>query len=76
MYMIIPLYIDEISPRKSRGRMGSLIGPGYNGGILVGTILNVGFSRFSVGWRVSNGILALLAVVNAVSFGFMPHTPR
>lgn len=76
MYMIIPVYIAEMSSKKARGRLGSLIGPGYNIGILLGAVCNIGFARFSLGWRVSSGIQAILAVAYTVCVCFIPHTPR
>ena len=74
--MVIPVYIAEISPAASRGTLGSLIGPGYAGGILLGHLFNVGLSRICVGWRVSTAIQALGGLAFAVGTKWLPHTPR
>lgn len=74
--MILPVYIAEMSPKKSRGKLCSIIGPGYNIGILLGAACNIGFARFRLGWRIANGVQAVLAVVYTAMVVFIPHTPR
>ena len=74
--MVMPVYIAEMTPKESRGMMGSITGPTLNIGLLVAYFSNIGFERFSVGWRVSVAILASFALMFAVGMIFMPHTPR
>ena len=74
--MVMPVYIAEMSPKESRGMLGSTIGPTFNVGVTIAFVANIGFTRFATGWRISTVITAILAVIFAVGMNFMPHTPR
>jgi hypothetical protein len=76
MYMILPVYIAEISPKDIRGRLGSVIGPGLNIGIMLGAAFNIGYAKFPLGWRVASGTMAVLTAAFTVGVVFIPHTPR
>ncbi len=76
MYVVMPVYISEVSPKEHRGMLASIIGPAYTGGILAALCLNIGFAKFPLGWRVAFMISALLGLIYAVGMIFMPHTPR
>ena len=74
--MIMPVYIIEISPKAARGMLGSLIGPGYAIGVLIGLVANIGFAKFDLGWRVASAIEAVAGLVYVFGMMWMPHTPR
>ena len=75
-YMVMPLYVSEISPKERRGLLISTIGPTFSAGFLATLALNIGFARFPVGWRVEFAIMGLLGMVYSVGILFIPHTPR
>ena len=70
------MYIAEMTPKESRGMLGSTIGFSFNLGLNIGLFSNIGFAKFGVGWRVAIAIEALLGLVFAVGMKFMPHSPR
>ena len=74
--MIVPVYISEMSPKEHRGMLASTIGPIYGCGLLAALSMNVGFSKFHLGWRVPYAIIALLGVAYAIGMLYAPHTPR
>ena len=76
LYVVMPIYIGEMSPKQKRGLMMSFIGPGFSIGILIGLLTNVGFERFNEGWRVTCAVLALGGLIYAIGFIWLPHTPR
>ncbi len=65
-----------MSPSVLRGTLGSLLGPGYASGFLLGHLISVGLSRICIGWRVSMGIQALFGLMYAIGMKWLPHTPR
>jgi len=74
--MIVQVYVSEISPKKYRGALSSIMGSAYTGGILVALCLNIGFARFCVGWRVAFAIIALTGLFCTVGMLFIPYSPR
>ena len=76
IYMVMPIYISEVSPSQSRGMLGTLIGPGYAGGILIALCANIWFSEFTIGWRVATSIQAASGLLFAVGAWWVPRTPR
>ena len=76
IYMVMPIYISEISPKDSTGMLTSLIGHGYALGILAALCTNIGFSKFHIGWRVAMIIQALSGLLFAVGAKWIPRTPR
>ncbi len=74
--MIMPVYVSEMTPKDSRGMLGSVIGPTYLGGYLLALCANVGYAQFPVGWRVTMATAALGGLSYATGLLFMPHTPR
>ena len=74
--MVMPVYIAEMTPKESRGMLGSLIGPGFNVGIVVALLANIGFMEFDSGWRVAVALSAISGLVFAVGMAFLSHTPR
>ncbi len=65
-----------MSPKTKRGLLISMIGPGFAIGVLIGLFANVGFARFSEGWRVAGIVLAMVSLVYSIGFIWLPHTPR
>lgn len=76
LYVVMPIYIAEMSPKDKRGQMVSIMGPGFAIGLLIGFCSNAGFVRFEEGWRVTCGVLALGGLLYAIGFLWLPHTPR
>ena len=76
VYMVTPVYIAEISPERSRGKLSSTIGPMVAGGILAGFVVNLGCVEFEQGWRVSLGLQSVLAIAYLFGMIFLPRTPR
>ena len=74
--MVMPVYIAEMTPKEIRGMMGSTIGPTFNLGLTIALLANVGFAEFRSGWRVSIGMVAVIALMFSVGMKFMPHSPR
>ena len=76
--MVIPVYIAEISPKRSRGKLSSTIGPMFAGGLLVGFVVNLGCVEFDIGlgWRISLGLQSVFGVVFVFGMIFLPRTPR
>ena len=72
----MPVYIAETTPKDSRGMLGSLIGPALNVGLIVAYLTNIGFARFSVGWRISLAILGVISLIFGIGMTFLPHSPR
>ena len=74
--MIVPIYISETSPKEWRGMLTSLIGVGYASGLLLALSTNIGFSLFSLGWRVALAIQSVSSLLFALGMKWMTHTPR
>ena len=56
--------------------MMSMMGPGFAVGNIMVLLSNPGFASFEQGWRVSCGVIALVGLVYAVGFIWLPFTPR
>jgi predicted MFS family arabinose efflux permease len=74
--MMTPVYISETSPKEHRGMLTSIVGQGYTLGLLVSLSMNVGFSRFNLGWRVPYMIRVPIGLVYTIGMMFAPHSPR
>lgn len=74
--MVTPVYIAEISPERSRGKLSSVMGPMFAGGLLVGFIVNLGCVEFDSGWRISLGLQSVFGVLFVLGMSFLPRTPR
>ncbi|GAA4792996.1 sugar porter family MFS transporter [Olivibacter ginsenosidimutans] len=73
-----PMYISEISPAESRGRLAGLFQLNIVGGILVAYLTNYLLSGFGGedSWRYMLGIMAVPALIFAVLLNFIPESPR
>jgi len=76
VYSTVHVYIAEISPKKLRGLLVSLLNPAYNFGFLVAMSAKIGFAMFQFGWRLSSGTLGVLGIVYALGMLVLPHSPR
>ena len=74
--MIMPVYIAEMTPKESRGALSSTIGLTLNAGVNIALFANIGYAKFTLGWRVSIIIIALVGLVFSIGMKFLPHTPR
>ncbi|XP_048141563.1 probable polyol transporter 4 isoform X1 [Rhodamnia argentea] len=76
--MIAPVYIAEISPAISRGRLTSFPEICVNLGILLGYISNYAFSGLPVhlSWRVMLGVGILPSVFIGFALFVIPESPR
>ena len=75
-YAVMPVYLSEISPKESRGVIASMVGPMYAFGQVVSVCSNVGLAKFDLGWRVSIGASAVIALVFIIGARYLPHSPR
>ncbi|PHT64452.1 putative polyol transporter 1 [Capsicum annuum] len=76
--MVAPVYTAEVSPASSRGFLTSFPEVFINGGILLGYVSNVAFSKLAtnLSWRFMLGIGAIPSVFLALSVLAMPESPR
>lgn len=73
-----PMYIAEISPAKSRGRLAGMFQLNIVGGILIAYLTNYLLSGLGGddSWRYMLGIMALPAVAFFMLLQFIPESPR
>ncbi|HWV73432.1 MAG TPA: sugar porter family MFS transporter [Pseudosphingobacterium sp.] len=73
-----PMYIAEISPAKSRGRLAGMFQLNIVGGILIAYLTNYLLSGLGGddSWRYMLGIMALPAVAFFILLQFIPESPR
>lgn len=73
-----PMYIAEISPAKSRGRLAGMFQLNVVGGILIAYLTNYLLSGFGGedSWRYMLGIMAIPAVIFFLLLQFIPESPR
>lgn len=76
--MIAPVYTAEVAPASSRGFLTSFPEVFINGGILLGYVSNVAFSKLplNLNWRFMLGIGAIPSVILSVGVLAMPESPR
>ncbi|KAK9664703.1 hypothetical protein RND81_14G062300 [Saponaria officinalis] len=76
--MIAPVYTAEVSPASCRGFLTSFPEVFINGGILVGYVSNVAFSKLPthLSWRFMLGIGAIPSIFLALAVLAMPESPR
>ncbi|OJD29929.1 mfs myo-inositol transporter [Diplodia corticola] len=73
---VVPLYISELSPSPFRGRLVTVSSLFITGGQVVAYIVGWLFSATPHGWKWMVGLGALPAVLQFLTLGFMPETPR
>lgn len=73
---VAPLYISELSPSPFRGRMVTIQCLFITFGQVVAYLIGWLFSAHPSGWRYMVGLGALPALVQLLTFIFLPETPR
>lgn len=72
-----PVYISEISPAKSRGRLVALFQFNVVAGILISYFSNYLLSKLGESsWRLMLGIQAIPSLAFVILLRFVPETPR
>ena len=74
--MILPLYVAEIAPAKSRGKLIGLNNMSITGGQVISYAIGAAFASVDHGWRYMVGLGAVPAIVLAVLLPFCPESPR
>lgn len=74
--MIVPVYIAEFAPSKSRGRMITLDSVCITGSQLLSYIIDFAFQRVKGGWRYMVGAAGIPAICLGVAVYFISDTPR
>lgn len=73
---IAPLYIQELSPTRMRGRMVVLNVVMITFGQVVAYGIDAGFANVSGGWRWMVGLGTVPAGVQLICLAFLPESPR
>lgn len=75
--LVAPLYIAEVAPASTRGRLVTLNQLATVSGILIGFVCNYELARIVHGnWRLMFGVGALPAIALCVSLMWIPESPR
>ncbi|CAG8496696.1 1389_t:CDS:10 [Paraglomus brasilianum] len=74
--MVVPLYISEISPRYSRGRLVTVNVLMITGGQVIAYFVGVAYVDAPDGWRWMFGLSALPAIFQLIALPFIPESPR
>ncbi|KAK1363617.1 Plastidic glucose transporter 4 [Heracleum sosnowskyi] len=75
-YIIVPLYISEISPSKMHGTLGSINQLFICVGILAALVAGVPLASNPLWWRTMFGIAAIPSALLAVGMAISPESPR
>ncbi|KZT00707.1 general substrate transporter [Laetiporus sulphureus 93-53] len=73
---IAPVYIQELSPTRLRGRMVALNSAFITGGQVVAYGIDAAFQNVHGGWRYMVAIGAIPAGLQFISLLFLPESPR
>ncbi|MDR1696550.1 MAG: sugar porter family MFS transporter [Endomicrobium sp.] len=73
---LVPLYLAEMAPAKSRGTLSTLNQLMITIGILSAYIVNLIFADSAYGWRIMLGFAAIPAVILFVGTLYLPESPR
>ncbi|KAJ7588192.1 general substrate transporter [Mycena floridula] len=74
----ITVYVTEISPAASRGRLASFVQTFNTLGVMIGYFSCYGTVKIpsSFSWRFPIGLQAGIAIFMAIGMPFFPHSPR
>ncbi|KAK9476920.1 major facilitator superfamily domain-containing protein [Lipomyces japonicus] len=75
MLIVIPIYLNEISPVEYSGMIGAMCQEFVNLGILFAQVMGVFLSSFS-GWRVIVSIGGIIGIVNLVLLPACVESPK
>ena len=77
---VTPLWVSELSPAKSRGRLVSAEGNLIAGGVFVAYFFNIGMSYLPttdpVVWRVPLAFQAVFIIAQVALIFVLPESPR
>ncbi|KAJ7521860.1 hypothetical protein O6H91_19G071800 [Diphasiastrum complanatum] len=78
VYVIVPLYVAEVSPPEIRGTLISLPEISLNFGILLGYLSGYLLSGLpsNINWRIMLGLGAFPAILLICGLPFIPESPR
>lgn len=71
-----PMYISEIAPSSSRGRLAGMFQLNIVAGILVAYLTNYLLAGLDHSWRYMLGIMAVPALIFYLLLWFIPESPR
>lgn len=74
--MVIPLYIAEIAPTKSRGRLIGLNNMSITGGQVISYGIGAAFAHVPHGWRYMVGLGGVPSIALACLLPLCPESPR
>lgn len=74
--MVVPLYVAELAPAKSRGKLIGLNNMSITGGQVIAYAIGAAFASVTNGWRYMVGLGAVPAIVLGVLLPFCPESPR
>ncbi|KAJ5760425.1 hypothetical protein N7520_007581 [Penicillium odoratum] len=74
--MVLPLYVAEIAPAKSRGKLIGLNNMSITGGQVISYAIGAAFAHVDHGWRYMVGLGAVPAIILALLLPFCPESPR
>ncbi|UOQ45148.1 sugar porter family MFS transporter [Halobacillus salinarum] len=72
---IVPVYLSEMAPTRSRGALSSLNQLMITIGILIAYLVNYAFAPID-GWRWMLGLASVPAILLMIGVLFMPESPR
>lgn len=77
-FTIAPVFISELAPPHSRGKLVSLHVVGFNTGFLISSLGSLGFSYMNkpVQWRLNFVINTAISVLLVLIVVFVPESPR
>nr|BBH86583.1 MFS transporter [Thermosporothrix sp. COM3] len=73
---VVPVYISEMSPPKSRGALVSLNQLAVTLGIAISYWADLGFARANLGWRPMFATSAIPGIILFLGMLMSPETPR
>lgn len=73
---LVPIYLSEMAPAESRGRLSSLNQLMIISGILLAYIVDLIFENIDGGWRIMLGFAALPAILLFLGTLCLPESPR
>ncbi|KAI0705397.1 general substrate transporter [Earliella scabrosa] len=73
---VAPLYIQELSPTRLRGRMVVVNVVMITGGQVIAYAIGAGFEKMHGGWRWMVGLGAVPAGLQLIFLFFLPESPR
>ncbi|GAB4817109.1 hypothetical protein N2152v2_004155 [Parachlorella kessleri] len=73
---VVPMYISEAAPYRSRGALATLFQLSITVGIVVAQLINYGNQYVPWGWRLSLGLAGLPATLLLVGGLLLPESPN